>query len=144
MDQEIYWLSCRIEDLSAAIRQMRWYFAEVQELRKSLAPIWNDSCALEMAKRFLNPMALEAEASLTELERQVVGLLDCVAALSAADNALSEAVGVAEQIDNLSGEVQSMFRVLDGLLSDVVKEADQALAHISNAETLIAAANSAA
>lgn len=143
MLHEISWLARRLDELRDAAQHVRWELSALQDTRHEVAPVWDDTCSREMSRRFLDPMADEASASLAEMDRQIAGLDSCTVALQTAAAALATAAQDSAQVRQIIMVIMSIFKTMDAIHSGIEYEASQSIDYQGEAVALLAQADSA-
>lgn len=143
MNQDLQWLSRHIEELRAATRQSQWHLETLQEYRGELASTWNDSCAAEMNRRFLDPMASDGATSVKETTRQAAELDDCIAALAEGSEQVRLAGLAAQEVGENLDAALAIFRALDSGVGEALDRVGDALELAKRVQSLLQQAESA-
>ena len=133
MNQEIAWLHGKVEELQSTARSVQWHFDQLQSHRAEIGPAWDDRCATEISKRYLDPMATDARACIEGMESQVGQMNACIDRLQDAENDFAMASEAALSIEHLLSDADTAFRVLESLLSEMNAAIADATARIGEA-----------
>ena len=137
MNPELIWLSNCVADSATSARRARYNLDSLQEQRREVSGVWNDSFAVEISRRYLDPMTEDAAVSVSELLRQADLLGKCIESLERSSQALLLAGTESLKIADAISEADGIFRGLDTEFGEAVNEASRASSHSARAMELL-------
>lgn len=126
MKGDAAWFSQRIQDFHHSVRTAHWFLSELQAYRAEIRTFWDDRCAAEISRRYLAPMANDADTCLAALTLQVEQMGACAESLDEADTRFERMMTIARQVEQALGDTTALIRSLDGILGDAKRQADEA------------------
>lgn len=141
MNPELNWLSNCVTDSRSSAKRAQFDLDSLQEFRREVAGVWNDSFSTEMSRRYFDPLAEDAAISVSELSCQIECLEKCVISLDQTTTAIISADEASVKIEQSISEAAGIFRGIDIVFGTSVDEASRATSHANNALDLISQAN---
>jgi hypothetical protein len=141
MQEQIQWVSNQVASFEDTTRQSKWNLDQLQDQRTQLRAVWDDACSEDVARRFLNPQARDAEEALHALGEQIRQLQSVSSACGKAYTEFEHVMSHSTEIERLMGDAGNLFRTLDSLVSEVNHRTESSDHHVSQSEILLVEAN---
>lgn len=140
MTEDLNWLRQQHHQFDGELRRGSFFLEDCRE-RCDAAGLWNDTCAQDMRRRYLDPLQEEASASLNQLKIQQAAHLATASSLEGLHHEFSKTVEYSALLTRRAEEVSHLFRQIDTTLNHALSEMEESAACVSQADDLVAQAS---
>ncbi|RBP44255.1 hypothetical protein DES53_10474 [Roseimicrobium gellanilyticum] len=134
MNSDHTWLRQQHSQFESELQRSMLFMQDHLERRSEVSGLWNDECAREMGRRFLNPLHEEAASSLEKLRRQHAAHASTATDLESATGAFHDASRASQCLHRQADEALATFRRLDSSLDHANRYVEGAISHLRDVE----------